>query len=209
MPWTFPTSGRNMGLPWRRRRGQGPHLAKRWEPRGFSRVAASKTACLRARLSPHLHTNYTGVKVSPSGSLQVEHSVGGARRRLWRLRVPTPQAARSQARPRAGRLGPARPVPSPRTVTAGLGAVWGRGRDRASRRVAGKSDGWGSGQVYSKRTGQALRRQGLAAGPLGARRKGWGPLGLEVGRRGCPCHISGPRLLHLPRTQTENLKINQ
>ena len=24
-----------------RRRGQGPHLAKRWEPRGFSRVAAA------------------------------------------------------------------------------------------------------------------------------------------------------------------------
>ena len=32
-------SGRNRGLPLRRRRGQGPHLAKRWEPRGFSRVA--------------------------------------------------------------------------------------------------------------------------------------------------------------------------
>ena len=28
------------GLPLRRRRGQGPHLAKRWEPRGFSRAAA-------------------------------------------------------------------------------------------------------------------------------------------------------------------------
>ena len=27
-------------LPFRRRRGQGPHLAKSWEPRGFSRVAA-------------------------------------------------------------------------------------------------------------------------------------------------------------------------
>ena len=36
----FHPSGRNMGLPLRRRRGQGPHLAKRWEPRGFSRVAA-------------------------------------------------------------------------------------------------------------------------------------------------------------------------
>ena len=35
----FRTSGRNRGLPLRRRRGQGPHLAKRWEPRGFSRVA--------------------------------------------------------------------------------------------------------------------------------------------------------------------------
>ena len=36
----FRTSGRNRGLPLRRRYGQGPHLAKRWEPRGFSRVAA-------------------------------------------------------------------------------------------------------------------------------------------------------------------------
>ena len=37
----FRPSGRNRGLPLRRRRGQGPHLAKRWEPRGFSRVAAA------------------------------------------------------------------------------------------------------------------------------------------------------------------------
>ena len=36
----FHPSGRNRGLPLRRRRGQGPHLAKRWEPRGFSGVAA-------------------------------------------------------------------------------------------------------------------------------------------------------------------------
>ena len=36
----FRPSGRNRGLPLRRRRGQGPHLAKRWEPRCFSRVAA-------------------------------------------------------------------------------------------------------------------------------------------------------------------------
>ena len=36
----FRHSGRNRGLPMRRPRGQGPHLAKRWEPRGFSRVAA-------------------------------------------------------------------------------------------------------------------------------------------------------------------------
>ena len=33
-------SGRNRGLPLRHHCGQGPHLAKRWEPRGFSRVAA-------------------------------------------------------------------------------------------------------------------------------------------------------------------------
>ena len=36
----FRPSGRKRGLPLRRRRGQGPHLAKRWEPRGLSRVAA-------------------------------------------------------------------------------------------------------------------------------------------------------------------------
>ena len=36
----FRPSGRNRGLPLRCRRGQGPHLAKRWDPRGFSRVAA-------------------------------------------------------------------------------------------------------------------------------------------------------------------------
>ena len=35
----FRPSGRTRGLPLRRRRGQGPHLAKRWEPRGVSRVA--------------------------------------------------------------------------------------------------------------------------------------------------------------------------
>ena len=34
------TSRRNMGLPLRRRTGQGPHLAKTLKPRGFSRVAA-------------------------------------------------------------------------------------------------------------------------------------------------------------------------
>ena len=36
----FRTSGRNRGLPLRRSHGQVPHLAKRWDPRGFSRVAA-------------------------------------------------------------------------------------------------------------------------------------------------------------------------
>ena len=36
----FRPSGRNRALPLRRRRGQGPHLAKRWEPRAFSRDAA-------------------------------------------------------------------------------------------------------------------------------------------------------------------------
>ena len=36
----FRPSGRKRGLPLRRRRGQGSHLAKSLEPRGFSRVAA-------------------------------------------------------------------------------------------------------------------------------------------------------------------------
>ena len=36
----FRTSRRNVGLFLRSCSGQGPHLAKRWEPRGFSRVAA-------------------------------------------------------------------------------------------------------------------------------------------------------------------------
>ena len=36
----FCPSGRNKGLPLRRCHGQGPHLAKRWEPGGVSRVAA-------------------------------------------------------------------------------------------------------------------------------------------------------------------------
>ena len=39
-PLPFRPSGWNRGLPLRRRGGQGPHLAKRWEPRGFFRVAA-------------------------------------------------------------------------------------------------------------------------------------------------------------------------
>ena len=36
----FRTSGQNLGLPLRRRSGQGPHLAKTLEPCGFSPVAA-------------------------------------------------------------------------------------------------------------------------------------------------------------------------
>ena len=36
----FRTSGRNNGLPLRRRSGQGPHFSKTLEPRVFSRVAA-------------------------------------------------------------------------------------------------------------------------------------------------------------------------
>ena len=37
----FSTSGLKLRLPLRRRGEQGPHLAKRWEPRGISRVAAA------------------------------------------------------------------------------------------------------------------------------------------------------------------------
>ena len=41
----FRLSGRNRGLPFIRRRGQGRHLAKTWEPRGFSRLAAD--SCMK------------------------------------------------------------------------------------------------------------------------------------------------------------------
>ena len=37
----FRPSGRKLGLSLRRQSGQEAHLAKRWEPRGFSRVAAA------------------------------------------------------------------------------------------------------------------------------------------------------------------------
>ena len=37
----FRPLGRNRGLPLRRRPGKGPHLAKRWELRGFSLIAAA------------------------------------------------------------------------------------------------------------------------------------------------------------------------
>ena len=38
----FRPSGRNRGVPLRRRGGQGPHLSKRWEERCFSRVASRR-----------------------------------------------------------------------------------------------------------------------------------------------------------------------
>ena len=56
----FPCSPLFRGVtlhPLRRRRGQGPHLAKRWEPRGFSRVAAA-------------FSSYDGDLSLPLGSLQ-------------------------------------------------------------------------------------------------------------------------------------------
>ena len=43
----FRPSGQNRGLPLRRRHGQGPHLAKRWEPRGFSGVSVGCSSYVR------------------------------------------------------------------------------------------------------------------------------------------------------------------
>ena len=69
----FRPSGRNRGLPLRRRRGQGPHLAKRWEPRGFSRVAAG-------------FSSYDGDLSLPLGlALGLEVFVGGRRETLVSL----------------------------------------------------------------------------------------------------------------------------
>ena len=57
-----------MGLPLRRRRGQGPHLAKTLEPRGFSRVALAfssyvgefRLPLLLAQGSPIFHSSCEG-----------------------------------------------------------------------------------------------------------------------------------------------------
>ena len=57
-----------MGLPLRRRRGQGPHLAKTLEPRGFSRVALAfssyvgefRLPLLLAQGSPIFHSSCKG-----------------------------------------------------------------------------------------------------------------------------------------------------
>ena len=57
-----------MGLPLRRRRGQGPHLAKTLEPRGFSRVALAfssyvgefRLPLLLAQGSPIFHSRCKG-----------------------------------------------------------------------------------------------------------------------------------------------------
>ena len=64
----FRPSGRNRGLPLRRRRVQGPHLAKRWEPRGFSRVAMGlltydgefRLPLVLAQGSPFFHSSCQG-----------------------------------------------------------------------------------------------------------------------------------------------------
>ena len=58
LAWTIPSL--------RRRRGQGPHLAKRWEPRGFSRVAAAFSS-YDGDLSLPL-----GLALGPSGSVGKE-----------------------------------------------------------------------------------------------------------------------------------------
>ena len=73
------TSGRNRGLPLRRCRGQGPHLAKRWEPRGFlelrrhSRVATGISAFplgwpWEAQASPRLARESWGLRLSHCGA---------------------------------------------------------------------------------------------------------------------------------------------
>lgn len=134
-------------------------------------LITSKTACLRGPSHlTHLQTNYTGVKSLSKWVSQVEHSVWGARRRRWGLPVQLRRRV-SQAEPRAGRLGPARPVPlAPHRETAGrragearTGPCLPQGREKASGGVR-------PGVLQTD--GQALRRQGLAAGPLRARRKG-------------------------------------
>ena len=64
----FRPSGRNMGLPLRRRSGQGPHLAKMLEPRGFSRVVAGfsrydgdfRLPLVSALGSPNFHSSGEG-----------------------------------------------------------------------------------------------------------------------------------------------------
>ena len=64
----FRTSGRNMGLPLRRRSGQGPHLAKTLEPGVFSRVEAGLSSddgefrlpLVFAQVSPIFHSSCKG-----------------------------------------------------------------------------------------------------------------------------------------------------
>ena len=64
----FRTSGQNMGLPLRRCRGQGPHLAKTLDPRGFSQVAAGfssndgdfRLPLVMAQGSPIFHSSCEG-----------------------------------------------------------------------------------------------------------------------------------------------------
>ena len=66
-------SGRNRGLPLRRRGGQGPPLAKRWEPRGFSRVAAG-------------FSSYNGDLSLPLGWPWEAQSSPRVAREIWGLR---------------------------------------------------------------------------------------------------------------------------
>ena len=69
----FRPSGRNRGLPLRRRRGQGPQLAKRWEPRGFSRVAVA-------------FSSYDGISAFPLGWPWEAQSSPRVARESWGLR---------------------------------------------------------------------------------------------------------------------------
>ena len=63
-------------LEWGARRGQGPHLAKRWEPRGFSRVAAAGVGChfLLQRIFPIQGSNPRH-RHWQAGSLPLSHLV--------------------------------------------------------------------------------------------------------------------------------------
>ena len=69
----FCPSGRNKGLPLRRCHGQGPHLAKRWEPGGVSRVAAG-------------FSSYNGDLSLPLGLALGSQSSPRVAREIWGLR---------------------------------------------------------------------------------------------------------------------------
>ena len=79
----FRTSGRNMGLPLRRRSGQGPHLEKTLEPRGFSQVAAGfssydgdfRLPLVSALGSPNFHSSFKGKLGFALESLQGQRDV--------------------------------------------------------------------------------------------------------------------------------------
>lgn len=68
--------------------------------------------------------------------------------------------ARRGAAGSAARACSTRPLAPRSEVTVGLGALWERGRGRASRRGPGEAGGGGPGPVHSKRTREELRRQG-------------------------------------------------
>ena len=80
----FRPSGWNRGLPLRRHRGQGPHLPKRWEPRGVSRAAAgfsSYDGDLRLPLGLALQRKRCrDPRCSPRGNPACRGTFGGRRK---------------------------------------------------------------------------------------------------------------------------------